>query len=100
VTDQPPPVPLSHGDPQIGGIRPGPDTGHTQPPPVSADPWVTLAPTLSDSIAQRYVLMHYGLGEPRLDAAAIAGHFRGEPLTAEEARIISVGWKEASPGVR
>jgi len=30
-------IPLSHGEPQIGGIRPGPDTGHTQPPPVSAE---------------------------------------------------------------
>jgi hypothetical protein len=32
------PMPLQHGDPQPGGLRPGPDTGHT---PQSAAPEVT-----------------------------------------------------------
>jgi hypothetical protein len=54
--------------------------------------YVDLAPTLDSPIAQRYVLMHYGLGEPRLDAAAIAGAFQDQPLDAAEARIIAEGW--------
>lgn len=31
LTDDPDGIPLSHGDPVPGGIRPGPDTGHTEP---------------------------------------------------------------------
>lgn len=54
--------------------------------------FIALAPTLSNSITQRYVLMRYGLGEARLDAAAIAGHFQDSPLDAEEVQIIADGW--------
>lgn len=60
---------------------------------MSADAaFVALAPMLSEPIAQRYVLMRYGLAEPRLAAAAIAGAFQDQPLDVEEARIIAEAW--------
>lgn len=61
---------------------------------VERDAFVALAPTLSNPLTQRYVLLHYGLGEPRLVACAISSRFQDTALDDYEARFIAERWHD------
>jgi hypothetical protein len=57
--------------------------------------FVKLAPTLSNPLTARYVLLRYGLGEPRMAAMGVAAHFQDKPLDEYEAEFIASRWDDA-----
>jgi hypothetical protein len=54
--------------------------------------WRDTILSLRSPIAQRYCFAHYVLGEPRMDAAAIAGAFQNERMDATEYDSIVARW--------
>lgn len=57
-----------------------------------ASDWRPVVLSLSSPISQRYAFARYVLGEPRLDAMAIAAAFQGEPMDAAEYDAVVAGW--------